>query len=86
MIGCLFVILSIFVPRLILLLWYLFGSLTQGFQGWFWPLMGFLFMPFTTLVYAASHIYGEGIQGGWFALMILAVIWDVGGTAKSISG
>jgi hypothetical protein len=45
----------------------------------FWPVLGWIFLPYTTLVYMFSHIKGDGIKDGWVILLILGVILDVSG-------
>lgn len=83
---CLLVIIGLFFPRIVLAILWIIGFMSQGFQGWGWPLLGFIFMPITTLVYGLSHIYGEGADGGWLLLLILAILFDLGsngtGTAQ----
>lgn len=71
------VILGFFLPRTILLGGWLFGINQKIFEGWIWPLLGFLLMPCTTLMYLFSHYYSTGINGGWIALFILGVIADI---------
>ena len=78
-VGCL----AILFPRVALfLVWLLGGSyLEQAFQHWLWPLLGFLFLPLTTLAFA----YGVNSLGqggampplGWL-LVALAIAVDVG--------
>jgi len=85
--GCLFALGAMVVPRLFML-----GILL--FTNWFgrayatlaWPLLGFFFMPYTTLAYMAAMLNNNHtLSGGWLALFIIAVIVDAGhwgGSAK----
>jgi hypothetical protein len=54
--------------------------------SWFWPLLGIIFLPFTTLMYVLLWSPGIGLVGfDWFWL-ILAVFLDIshwGATAYS---
>jgi len=88
-VGCLLAILSLFTPRLVLVLVWLFGGnyLPAAYTTWIWPVLGFIFMPLTTLAYAfAWHQSGGAINGGWIVLVVVAVLIDLGllgGGAKS---
>lgn len=75
---CFLVILGMFMPRLVLFFGWLFGVTNKGFEGWLWPLLGFIFMPFTTLVWGLAHAYGESTRGIWLVLFIFAVLLDLG--------
>jgi len=53
--GCLFVILSLITPRLVVfVLWAFTDYLTMAFTTWLWPTIGFFFAPTTTLAYAVA--------------------------------
>ena len=82
---------ALFFPRLILFFVWLFGGgwLMQAFEHWLWPLLGFFFVPLTTLAYAFSFNTlaspGEVPPMGW-VLVIVAVLVDaglIGGGARS---
>ncbi len=53
----------------------------QAFEHWVWPLLGFFFLPLTTLAYAFSFsslgATGEVPPLGW-VLIILAILTDLG--------
>lgn len=79
--GCLLIILSLFAPRIVLFLVWLFGGnyLSAPFSTWLWPVLGFIFMPLTTLAYAFSwHQSGGNVTGGWIVLIVVAVLVDLG--------
>jgi hypothetical protein len=67
------------VPRLVLAGLFLFtGYLEPAFHTKLWPVLGFLFMPLTTLAYAyAKHASGS-IDGWYLALVIFAATIDLG--------
>ncbi|MDZ7814776.1 MAG: hypothetical protein U5N86_01850 [Planctomycetota bacterium] len=50
----------------------------MAFQGWFWPLLGFFFMPWTTLTYLGAMVNAGGVNGIWLVLFIIAVLLDIG--------
>ena len=51
-IGCLFAVLAAAAPREAFILLWIFTDLVQkAFNGWFVPLVGLIFLPFTTLLY-----------------------------------
>ncbi|MCA9582965.1 MAG: hypothetical protein KC416_14295, partial [Myxococcales bacterium] len=81
--GCLFGCFAVLFPRAALVLVWLFGGdyLVRAFEGWLWPLLGFFFLPLTTLVFAFG-INSLGAPGempplGWL-LTGLAVLGDIG--------
>ena len=42
-------------PRFALLIWWIFGSkVDAAFSSWIWPLLGLLFLPWTTLAYVLA--------------------------------
>ncbi|MCK4375487.1 MAG: hypothetical protein KAX19_09165 [Candidatus Brocadiae bacterium] len=77
--GCILTTIALLMPRVlmvvILLMTDWFG---RAYETVIWPVLGFLFMPYTTLAYMAAHIRGGGLSGGWLALLIVAVILDIG--------
>lgn len=82
--GCL----ALFFPRMVVALVGIFtGYFGRAFHGeWWWPLLGFFFMPFTTLAYAAAINEGGGVRGVYLVLVVIAVLMDlgvIGGSAKS---
>jgi hypothetical protein len=78
---CVVILLLLGLPRLALFLTWMFGNyLERAFTGVsvLWPILGFLFMPVTTLAYAFSmNTWGE-IRGLGTVLVIVAVLIDVG--------
>ena len=77
--GCLFAVFAGMFPRLgTLLIWIARPLLfSQAFGGsWLWPLLGIIFLPFTTLMYVI--VWGpNGLVGfDWFWI-ILAVLIDL---------
>jgi hypothetical protein len=83
--GCLIPILALFLPRLTMVfIFALTGWIGRAFDGWFWPLLGFLFLPYTTLAMMGAYLNRGNVGGWWLVLVIVAVLADLGsfGTAK----
>jgi hypothetical protein len=78
--GCLIIILAMLTPRLVLaLIFLLTGWFEIVFATWLWPVLGFLFLPYTTLAYMAAVLNtGGAITTGWLALIVIAALADVG--------
>jgi hypothetical protein len=76
---CFFTTLVFFGPRLVVLIWWLVRPVYYQlvFQGWLLPLLGLIFLPWTTLMYLI--VFGaNGIVGfDWFWL-VLAFLADLG--------
>lgn len=83
------VLVGVFFPRIVLFFAWLFapGPLEQALGGSFlWLLLGFLFLPLTTLVYAFAYDPAIGsVQGAGLVVVVLAVLVDlglIGGSAR----
>jgi hypothetical protein len=83
---CLLVLLVVGLPRLVLVLMWLFShALDHAYHNLAIPLLGFLFLPITTIVYAWMLNGGMPLQGGNLLILIIAVVLDVvssGGGAR----
>ncbi len=79
LVGCI----ALAFPRVALfLVWFLGGDyLSRAFGSFLWPLLGFLFMPLTTLAYAfGMNTLGAPNQMeslGWLLVVIAAAV-DIG--------
>jgi hypothetical protein len=82
--GCLLPIIAIFVPRVVMVFIFLLTNwFSQAYHTVIWPLLGFLFMPYTTLAYMAAMINNHEISGAWIVLVVVAVFFDLGGQGHS---
>lgn len=83
--GCLFAIFAGMFPRLgVLFIWLARPTFfSAAFGGsWFWPLLGILFLPFTTLMYVL--LWSPGGVGGWdWFWLVLAFLIDIGAIGSS---
>ena len=78
--GCILLILILAFPRVALILLFLFTNyLQRAYHDFLLPLLGFIFLPLTTLVYAWLMNHHYPTSGGYLLALILAVILDVGG-------
>jgi len=77
---CLLLILFLAFPRIALLLLFLFSNYLQhAYHGLIIPLLGFVFLPLTTLAYAWMANSGLPTTGLNLLILIIAVIIDLGG-------
>jgi len=77
--GCLLTIVALMMPRLVMFfIWLLTGWFGRAFDTVVWPVLGFLFMPYTTLAYMAAMLNHHSVSGGWLALVIAGVLVDLG--------
>lgn len=77
---CLLVILILIFPRITLVLMFLFSHyLERAYHGILMPILGFIFLPLTTLTYAWLTNTRQPIEGLNLVLLIVAVVIDVGG-------
>jgi len=78
---CLVVLVVLAFPRLALVALWLFNNhyLHRAYHNMLVPLIGFFFLPLTTLAYAWMVNSGRHMEGGNLIIMIIAVIIDVGG-------
>jgi hypothetical protein len=82
--ACLVVLLAFISPRLALFGIFLFSDLlSNAFDSWFVPLLGFFLLPWTTLAYAVMWAASSNAVTGfeWF-IVILAFIVDLGSYAS----
>jgi hypothetical protein len=78
--SCLVVILFLIFPRLTLVLLFFFTNyLQRAYHGLLVPLLGFLFLPLTTLVYAWMINNADPIAGINLIILMIAVVIDLGG-------
>lgn len=59
-------------PRLALFLWWIFGDKVDlAFDTWVWPLLGLIFLPWTTLAFVLAWGPLDGVSGiGWLVVAI----------------
>ena len=77
--GCLVVLLAFLSPRLALFAIFLFSDLlSQAFDSWFVPFLGFFLLPWTTLAYAVMWSSADQVVGFEWFIVVLAFFFDLG--------
>jgi hypothetical protein len=74
---CIFTTLAVLGPRAGILFWWLYdpGRWDRSFDSWLWPVLGFFFLPWTTLMYVAVRPGTvEGFDWIWLGLSVLVDI------------
>ena len=81
---CLFALVAVLSPRLGLLLLWLFSPwVDKAFAGFFLPLLGLIFLPWTTLMYVLVDAPAGGIHVAGWILVGLGVVLDISSYAQS---
>ena len=76
---CLLGLLAFFAPRLVMVLLFLFSNfMGRAYSGILIPLLGFFFMPLTTLTYAAAINWTGSVSGVYFFVVLIAALADLG--------
>src|SRR5262245_6796954 len=74
-VGCL----ALFIPRItIVLVVILSDYIGRAYQTTIWPLLGFFFMPLTTLAYAFAINSNGSVSGIYLVVVVVAVLIDLG--------
>jgi hypothetical protein len=77
---CLLILVAYFFPRVVIaLLALLTDYMSTAYHTLLWPLLGFFFLPYTTLGYAfVMHQNNGTVSGGYLVLVIFCVLLDLG--------
>jgi hypothetical protein len=76
---CLLVLLILAFPRIVLLcMWFFTHMLDRAYTGLLIPVLGFIFLPITTIIYAWMVNAGLPLQGVNLIILIVAVLLDAG--------
>ena len=80
---CFFTTLLFFGPRLAFLIYWLIPigriNILAAFNTWIWPLLGLIFLPWTTLVYVLIYRPASGLIWLDWVWLGLAFLADIGG-------
>jgi hypothetical protein len=77
---CLLLLLVLAFPRLVLVLMFLLSDyLQRAYHGLIIPLLGFFFLPLTTIVYAWMVNTHHPLDGAYLIILVIAVLIDAGG-------
>jgi hypothetical protein len=78
--ACLFLLIFLAFPRIALALLFFFSNyLEHAYHGLIVPLLGFIFLPLTTLAYAWMVNTGLPVAGANLLILLVAVVIDLGG-------
>ena len=81
---CILLILVLAFPRIVLgLLFFLTNYIDRAYHGLLIPLLGFIFLPLTTIVYAWLVNNHRPLDTFNFVFLILSVVIDLGGAGSS---
>ncbi|MBK7404092.1 MAG: hypothetical protein IPJ41_05540 [Phycisphaerales bacterium] len=76
---CLVASIAFFFPRLAIILLVIFSDyIGRACTTTLWPLLGFFFMPCTTLAYAYAKNAHGSVDGLYLAILVVAVLFDLG--------
>ncbi len=76
---CLLAIVILAFPRVVLILMWLFSTVLQrAYHGLLIPVLGFIFLPITTIVYAWMVTQHMPLAGANLIILVVAVLLDAG--------
>jgi hypothetical protein len=82
LVGCL----ALAAPRFAIVLVVLFSNyMGRAYETVFWPFIGFLFLPLTTLAYAWAINSSGSVTGVYLAGVVIAALIDLGLVGGSAS-
>ena len=91
--GCLLAMTAAFAPRIVLIFMWFFGTRMQlAFDSFIIPLLGVIFLPYTTIMYVLVWNAATGVSGWDWIWIGLGVVLDlmkwgmIGDNRKGIPG
>jgi hypothetical protein len=81
--GCLVVLLALITPRFVMAVLWLFSNyLNRAFESGWWGLLGFVFLPTTSIGYAIAKneftAPNGGIEAAGIIVIVIGVALDLG--------
>ena len=81
--GCLVGCFALAFPRLVLFIMFLTSNyIGRAYETNLWPVLGFFFMPLTTIAYAWAVNTNGTVTGIYLVVVVIAVLMDLGATGK----
>jgi hypothetical protein len=75
---CLALLAGFIGPRIALFVWWAFGNkVDAAFDTWIWPLLGLIFLPWTTLAYVIAWGPVDAVSGAGWLLVALGFAVDI---------
>jgi len=76
---CLLAAVALLLPRFVMILLVIFSDyMGRAYQTILWPVLGFIFFPYTTLAYAFAMNSNGSVSGFYLVLVIIGVLFDLG--------
>ena len=76
--ACLLAMGAAVAPRLILIIMWIVGPrINAAFDSWIWPLLGIIFLPYTTIMYVLVWTPGIGVNGWDWLWIGLGLLLDI---------
>src|SRR3954453_10279613 len=76
--GCLLVLAGMLGPRFgIAVLWLFTDRMTRAYENGIVPVLGFVFLPWTTFLYALAQGGGDGVGAFGVVMIIIGVLIDL---------
>ena len=76
--ACLLAMGAAIAPRLILIIMWIVGPrISAAFDSWIWPLLGIIFVPYTTIMYVLVWTPGIGVAGWDWLWVGLGLLLDI---------
>ncbi|MEA3337761.1 MAG: hypothetical protein U9R25_17840 [Chloroflexota bacterium] len=76
--GCLLAMGAAIAPRLVLIIMAIFGDrMSLAFDSWIWPVLGWIFLPYTTIMYILVWTPLGGVSGWDWIWVGLGLILDL---------
>ena len=80
--GCLIVVLAWLSPRLVIaILWAFTERMTIAFNSGWVAVLGFLFLPYTTVLWALAYAPIRGVTGFGWVVVIFGLLCDLSSLA-----
>lgn len=81
--GCFVGCIALAFPRLVLFVMFLTSNYVgRAYETNIWPVMGFFFMPLTTIAYAWAVNANGTVTGVYLVVVVIAVLMDLGTTGN----
>jgi len=72
------ILFALLMPRIVMVfIWIFTHWFREAYTTIVWPVLGFIFLPYTTLAYMAAMLARGDVTGGWILLIVGAVMVDV---------